>query len=445
MLCPALLPKHLSYCEESADEEDLFKVLKQKPIDLVLFLEYACADETWSEQHSKLMCHMLRWVTKRFYLDKLELLQAQRLVTIIQEHISILRPYLYFPAYLYFNTIFLVGNKEMVVNSLMFGASCEHFHQLIRSIWDQQKNELVLRGVSLPMWHFIEEYINTGTVEGLWKQDEEFVQSLMHQAKAWDLSGLVLMCANVLKVYLTRDNAIEALLQAHRQGYANLKHACYNFLNQQEGVGLRFHEKGEKDLFVEILDYKELTKEKFSEVAPEVTHLSFGGDLANDVNFSRMIAQCPKAIGIDLSGSQRFSDYFETIPPRIVELDLSGCPWLNDDAFKRVVEICPQLKTLRIRSDVLLTYVSWGNLMLLKHLTSLDLSRCTQIGDEDLKLIAQSATGLRELKLEGCQNITDVGVRAILSWCRNLTNLDVSGCKNISEPLLTEIKESKNM
>ena len=71
MQLPLLLPKQLNYCEKASHDEDLYTLLLKNTPDMILFLESACADETWANRHQDFMKKSLAWLTIQFFQDRL--------------------------------------------------------------------------------------------------------------------------------------------------------------------------------------------------------------------------------------------------------------------------------------------------------------------------------------------------------------------------------------
>ncbi|MFQ5729646.1 MAG: hypothetical protein ACE5GN_04735, partial [Waddliaceae bacterium] len=86
MELPALLPEELHYTSVAENDKNLLNMLVKIPEDLVVFFEYACGDETWSELHHNFMQEVIRWMTWQFFQDRLLMKTAQRATLSIREH-----------------------------------------------------------------------------------------------------------------------------------------------------------------------------------------------------------------------------------------------------------------------------------------------------------------------------------------------------------------------
>lgn len=436
---PALLPDEWADYQLYKTEQELFLALIQKPTDLVTFFEFACADETWCEEHIKLIRSLLRWSTKAYYLNQLSLPLAQRVVKTIQSHLSLLSHLLYFQSALFLTVTLQIEGEDVPVNSLMFGALSPFFFRLFKvSCFDRMRNECSLTSVSLASFRLVETFILKGEVSDLWRYSFDEVLALMQRAKDWELPQLVKDCVGILQRYINQGNVLEILLQAHQDFFSEWKHACYDFFNQQ-GYGLRFLPGREVDLRVEVLDYKADTLELFEALAPWVTHLAFGGELSQDPLFEELVESCPKLIGMDLSGCTAYTKQFNEIPSSILELNLSGCDWLGPETLSLASRRFPGLKELHLNSNVQLTYTSWGILNRFQQLSHLYVDRCHQITDEDLRLISQACPHLVELSMDELRGVGDRGLIEVIHSCRHLTHLNSSRCPRLTDRSLVEI------
>src|SRR5262249_19595049 len=148
------------------------------------------------------------------------------------------------------------------------------------------------------------------------------------------------------------------------------------------------------------------TMDVFERVKNNITHLICSGDLTRDPTFSKVLGQCPKLLSLDISHSTDFTEQLKSIPYRLEELDISKCAWLSEYEFRQIVQICPHLSSLKLSSNVQLNFSAWSELQKLKGLKVLDLSRCNQIQDRDLKIILMACRMVTDLELEECKGIT---------------------------------------
>lgn len=433
---PFLLPQHLASYRSVETDHELFQSLTQNLDDLVLFFEYACEDEKWSQQHSKFLRLVLRWGAKQFYLGNLPLYYASQLVKIIQSHYALLRPFLFFRAAFFFNVRLRVENQLIPINCLLFGVSSPPLRTIFKhQCFEKLQDEWTLFNIRLPVFQQIEAFISRGEEPKLEKYEYGDIINLMNQAKTWELTELVKHCAQFLRRYIHLDNVVETILKAHQQGYSEWKEEAYIFFNQIEW-GIRFIQSAPSDLKIEFLDFNAETLELFHLFAPWVTHLVFRGHLSEKSEYSRVLLACPELVGVDLSESEAFAHQFAALPDYVMELSLSSCPWLRPSHVIMISTQCPHLKKLELAYNPHLDSLTWGEFHRLKQLRILNLTYCSQLTDQNLKLIAQANPLLLELNIERCRKISDQGIAHLVTTCPHLHHINVGFCDQLSDQAL---------
>jgi F-box and leucine-rich repeat protein 2/20 len=438
MRLPDFLPPELNSYDSYDEDEALFRTLSQKPMDLLTFFEYGVGDDPWANHHITFIKLTLRWAAKQYYLGKVSEAYAKSIGKIIQDHYGLLQPFLLFRPALFFTFRLKIEDQQMLVNSLLFGTSTPFFKNLFLSGYNSLIDDWQLTRITLNLFHQIEEYIIKGEIKDLWRHDKDQVYALMKQAKDWQLPGLEKECAEILKRYFSKDKILDVILDSQRHFFIPYKTLAFEFFNHHN-EGMRFLLGRDSDLKIEILDYKQETLELFAPFAPWVTHLAFSGDLSNEPEFHVLIESCPKLVGIDLSASRSYTGQFSSLPSHLIEMNLSACPWVKPEILQQASVQFPSLKTLELASNVHLNFQTWGMLSRFHQLISLNLSRCHQIDDEDLKQIEKACPHLIEINLEECRQITNKGIGELLLGCRGLINLDISRSTLLTDKTLAEI------
>jgi hypothetical protein len=439
MLGPDFLSEDLQQAASKAvNDQELFQILMGDPPSLVAFFETACEDPVWFRKHPLFIRQTLRFATRQFFLSRFPLYTAHQLGSIIRNHYGMLAPFLSFQPALFFTIHLQVVGERRLVNSFLFGTASPFFKKLFTSCFLACKDTWTLP-VSLPIYLLIEEFVSKGSVQELWKLDEKELLELMKQANIWELKGLVQACCEMLKKFTHRGNVIDNIIESHRRNYLEWKKMCCEAFNQQ-GQGLRLHEpQSDHELKVEILDYKEGSREIFERLAPFITHLVFSGTLSLNRHYGEWIDMCPRLIGADLNGSDEYDNQFDDLPGSLQELNLSACSWLRPAQLKEAGYQFPGLKKLYLNSNPQLDYQAWGEFHRFKNLYVISLGGCHQISDEDLKLIGKSCTHLSEINLEDCSRITDQGMHELLLRNPHLIKLNCSRCENLTDKMLGEL------
>ncbi len=150
------------------------------------------------------------------------------------------------------------------------------------------------------------------------------------------------------------------------------------------------------------------------------------------------------ASGATLQALARFS-------PQLLELDASsddvvlGSTAITDDDVNKLVRACGGLTVLKLQGQIALSDDKLSRaLMLLPHLTELDLTACDGVGDATIETVARFCTGLRVLRISS----TGVGPKGVaaLSCCRRLRVLDLASCHNLNlGAVLTAVKKCSSL
>jgi F-box/leucine-rich repeat protein 2/20 len=432
MLMPFLLPHQLNYCARAETQESLLKLLLKSPPDLILFLETACADETWAEANEPFVHAAIEWVHQQFFQDQLMIEFAFRIAAVFRKHPSLAK--LHLPN----NLLLKLKDRDLPVNTLMYGSSSHYLKDLIRLECRDRKSDCIyLKDISYTVIEPIHEYIMRGYSESVYVKDKNTGENTLNLAQLWELNEFSLECQHVLKKWIYRDNAIDTLLTSHKKGWLALRSDCYDYINNLQ-LDARLLESPPETLKFEILRFSENSLQLFNQLRFTITHLVFGGTTTEQEEFSQIVNKCPQLIGIDLGYTLQFTDFLKDIPSPLEELELTSCPWLDQKTFNSMVTICPELRRLGLASNFQLNYQIWVVLQKLNYLLSLDLARCGQLLDEDIRLILESCDSLISLNLEECRGITDKGFSDISHLNPRLTSLNLSRT-NVSDLSLIEI------
>lgn len=466
MELPALLPNELEYASSAESDIGLFYLLIQTPQNFVLFFEYACEDETWSLDHKGFMQEATRWISRLFFEDRLTWELSARVVKKIREHHHVLDIFLEKDLHILLKD----SGLEYQGSSLLWATSSEFMRIQIKQVLSKNSTLFEIDEMVPNVFNVINEYIKTGKTEDLWRKERDEVMKILHQASQWELFEIVEFCQEILIRYITNGNVIEHLLQAHDEKWEIVKKACFDFINRLQ-AGVRFKESDPESLALEFNDFAQEAMDIFESVRRFVTRLIFGYSLTEVSGFSEVINRCPNLTSLDINGSNAFSDRLFDIPDSLRELDISKCAWLNNKTLKKMTEICPNLISLHLAKNVQLPYSAWSILNNLKRLERLDISQCSQVKDEDFKIIIQACRDLTHFYLEGCSglsdnaffelgkhipkltnlslsrtHITDSGLIDLMMRCRNLMALNVSRCPHLSEKGIAEaIENSTNL
>lgn len=432
MKLPDLLPRKLHFLSSAKRVSEVINALSGKPAYFILFFEFACSDETWAGQHAPLIVKMLERLTEQLYREYLSKEYTHRVLTAIQAHYNALRDII--P-----NTIdIVIEGQEFHANAFLLGAAGTVFKDIIAfEVYEKNNTKIPIRNLTIKEYPEFYEYITTGTLQNIWKQDESELLAIMLKASNFGLPGLARMAADVYKRYVNKTNVLQKIIDAHESFSLELKEVCYEVANESN-MGVKFHPGEVNDFKVEFLDFSDLTMHLFEEVKGLITKISCHGRLPEDPAFGIILQNCPRLEALDISHTEDFSIQYEHIPKQILELDLSMCSWLTNPNLRKMFKLCPQIRSLNLTNNTQINFMGWGELLALRNLKHLNLSRCHQIGEEEIRLIVQAIKGITDLNIDECFKITEKGFFDLARGLARLQKLNLSRT-TISDTALVEI------
>jgi len=430
MQLPALLPKSLHFAAEAESDEALFKLLVKEPPLLIRFVARAAADELWIISHGEFMEKALTWITEQFFQDRLLMPVVQKLAKILRAHQGAVSSYL--PK----NITVKLEDKDLPFNSLLLSSGSEVLREIVRrECRDRRKKVLNLPKIPFAIFEVVEEFLTTATYLELVRKEKKEVYKILNLAMEWDLPDLSQGCQEHLAGYIDRDNVFKTLLRSQERGRLILREACFAFLNRMN-YGFKMEGRSPEDLGFQFIDFNENSLNAFEQVKPSLTYLVARKKIAEDPQFSLILKASPHIKGLDLGESASFPELWEELPATIQELDLSVCDWVTTATLEKMIALCPNLTTLVLRSDTKIDFEGWALLKKLPFLRNLDLTRCSQIGDNELSAIVQATPALVFLNLEECRAITDNGFYDLPNLNKNFIHLNLSRTEISDQPLI---------
>lgn len=424
---PVFLPQRLLKYNTAVDDAELLASLIKNRADLLEFFEFAADHETWSEDHPEFMRSALDWLTQQSFQNRLTQEAAQRIAEKVRLHFPVLS--LYMPK----NIVVDLEGVSFSVNSLVFGSASPLIQEVI-----QDKKVVKLTNMTPLSFRAIQEYVTTGNVPDLWKEQEAELIQIHAQATYWGFQDVARACEKILSRYIMRGNVFEKLLQAHQNTWPILQESCCEFINQLE---LACKVQASVDsLSFEFIEFIGTALDTFEKLRHAITHLIFRKNLIEDFMFRDVVNQCPHLVGLDIDDSSSYTENLQSVPKSIQELDISSCGWLQSQHFPLLANAFPNIRKLILRSNIQLNYTSWSQLTLFPLLVDLDISRNTQITDDDFVIILQALPKLTDLKADDCRHITDRGFLEMMRYAPQLVVLSVERTE-ISDGTLIELVE----
>ena len=138
-----------------------------------------------------------------------------------------------------------------------------------------------------------------------------------------------------------------------------------------------------------------------------------------------------------------------TLAVSLREIDLSCCTSLRPEHFQEIFRTVKGLETVDARAT-LLSGESFKNIGAghLAQLTSLNMSQCSSLSDDGLRLVALACPNLQTLNLSSCTMVTDRGVQHLEylvdangnsesgHTSNSVKNLNFDGCSNLTDSSL---------
>ncbi|MBA3237918.1 MAG: BTB/POZ domain-containing protein [Parachlamydiaceae bacterium] len=451
MLMPALLPERLSLYEAAESEERLLDLLEKNHSDLIYFFEACCDDETWCDTHPLFIKKIIDWITSQILSGILRVDLAKIAAKALQKHYYNLKSFV--PK----NIFFELEDDLVAINSLLFQGISPSFYDLIRTnCFEMNKIKASLKPTRSFEFKIIQEYIYTGEVKELWRLEESQILRVLQLARFYQLQDLSKDCEELYLRYISINNYMDYMAFSQQQNLMLIREKCCALSNSLQSA-LIFTSLGAQDLACEFTVSTATTLDELKAWAKYVTHFIAGSQVMEDLDLILILQQCPRLRSVDVGKTREFSNHMLQLQ-RFKELVLSGCRWLQDQTFKKLVAAFPQLEKLDLTSCSQITSMGWGELTKLPRLNSLILANCDALDDESFGLILASARHLRELVLSECRGLTKVGFHAlatskqpfdllvlgrtevvdadlleITSNIRSLNSLDLTRCQNLTE------------
>lgn len=431
---PSLLPKELSLYFDNKSEETLFASLVKHSDDLVLFFENAVDDETWTSNHEVLVAKLLEWLTQQAYLDHLSSSNYKITAHAIKKHHLILKTLL--PE----NILIKFKDAEVSFNGLLLAAASDFFRQLLIQASIKDSTELSFPQMTLYEFSPISSFLCTENVPDLLTRGSEEIIELIKRANAWELTDLSVVSEHTLKKYINAENAFEMLARAKHEYWPHFAQHCIDFINQRDWqfkLSIPSHER----LTFEFLNFHERTLNFFEELRPLITDIICSENLIEESQFGLILKECPNLFALNISRTNVFSNQLQEIPASLQALDLSECSWISKDSLKIIMSYCSSLKKLSLQKNIHLNYIFWGELVRFKTIRVLNLANCDQLHDEDLSIILRGLSMLTQISVSGCKKISERGFLELAKDLRKLVKLNVS-YTNLSDTALVEIISS---
>ncbi|GAB4225451.1 MAG: hypothetical protein Tsb0021_00160 [Chlamydiales bacterium] len=433
------MPPELAYCKEIQESQELVHVLSIKPInDLVIFFTCGCEDGTWIKQGGgSLLNELMEILNTRYLKNALVPPLAQEIVKTIQIHYDQVNAYLHEDL----NIRLKNDNGAVRASSLILGTASPFFARLIRKEIIEKKGWVIdLNQLPKSLFLKVKTFYYTGTIEDLWREEPEEILSLILQATNWEMDSLARFATTIFKRYIQEDNVIFLLLRGLKEPLPTLSETCIYYIEDHiTSLSMQMEKEGNLKVIVKKPD--EVGLELVSQLAEFIEEIGLEESAARSETLISFLSKLPRLEVLDLH--ETFEVPVSVLVqhfPSVSRLNLEHCDWVDDDFFVKIISKLYKINDLNLAGNSQLTFRTWGALIELRGLNTLNVSRCRNLSDDDLDLLAASCPSIRSLNLSGNKNIGDIGLMS-LTQCSQLKVLTLSFCVGISPGGLVEFAQ----
>lgn len=431
MELPAVLPAEFQALQKASSEESLYNLVVENPKAILPFFEAACNDETWSDQHPEFMRRLIRFLTDQAFNDQLEPRDYQFLVHLIQRHYINLKPMMDH------NLHVALSDSVVPVNSLLFSSISDLFWDNVRIKRDNPGFKLHLP-IDKEKFDTILDLIRFGDLPTLWKKGQSELLELMDFGVRFRIPALVDGCGEMMQKYLSSENVFDLLKLACKQEANALQRECMAYINDRNS-GFILTPVPPSGISIEFNNFSDETLDLSAKLTDFIVKIVGRGASVNDPVFAQILKRnYSNPIELDIHSSDDFSVNLEELPTQIIALNLSQCSWLSFEKLRQFADLCPSVENLNLAYDVQLNFLAWGELLKFQRLQRLDLSECTQLKNDDLKIVLLASKNLTHFSLENCRKIDDSGFFELTRSLSKLVHLNLANCL-VTDATLAEI------
>lgn len=428
---PVLLPKELNVLEELNEEEAIIQFLLKFPDKIIIFMDHALRDISWSYEHLSFLQKLFLICTKKFREGSFAYFHAMALKDKLYSNQEILEKIIN-------NDIVIWIEKEFYpINSLLFATSSELFYEYFRFQCLENRKKTIHLEEKIFNFEIIQKFIQNGVILDLWKLEKEKLLELLLTASDLKIARFVTQIAEIYYRYLDEESSKKLLKLSLEEQIPQLSEICIKYINIFY-TSFFLYLKSDYRLGFGFKEFIESSEENFQEFLKYITDLSFTKLKLEKESIFPYIQKIKNLRGLILSEtSPQFND-FRDLPESILEIDLSMCYWLTPQIFEQIIESCPNIRDLFLKRNTHLNLAFWNVFLKFSHLDNLDLGRCYQITDDDLKLITKSINFILKISLEGCNKITDISIIDLVKKFHGIIDLNIAGTE-ITDSALVEI------
>lgn len=190
---------------------------------------------------------------------------------------------------------------------------------------------------------------------------------------------------------------------------------------------------------VTIEEFRDRSIPMLMDVAPAITHLALREHAGESREVRNFLPRCIRLVSFNLHSSKSVDIEILQLLPRLRELNLTDCKWLEDRIAGFVFHHVPGLRILNVSENPQLGYDGFRGIATQTALEILNCTYCTNFEDGFLAGIARSCPAITELNISWCPKLTDAGMRILGSLRPSLKEVDISHCVKVSDAGLHDL------
>lgn len=431
---------------KAKDGKELFEqIIKLPNKEIIEFFECAADDQTWVDEKGgeDFMSYMIPFLTKANLTNTIPKDLLESATHSIQRNIRFL--FYYLPE----DIGFIVQGQKYVVNSLLFRFVCgDYFSSLIDDyVIARKQPDVELKGVKARVFIYLKEYVYTGKMENLWREDPKVILSLQKRANQWGMKELSDTAFRTFKNYISKEVLFQRLLIAFEQKNIHMTRELLEELKKEDlGFTLEvFRETGFKLTLNKLNEEMEPLLNPF---VPYVYSLHFTGTLEEEP-LKRLLKKCDRLEFLDLSPLKGFQDslgLIQSIPARLPVLNLHDLPWVNEQVLDALLTQCPNLNQLDLSGCEGFPTTYLTELSRIRTLEKLCLNRLPDINDSNLNIIVPVWRAMvLDFEVSECPKLDDKCLVIIMTFLRQLRELNISGCRNLTLEGILQLSTCKTL
>lgn len=202
---------------------------------------------------------------------------------------------------------------------------------------------------------------------------------------------------------------------------------------------------------IEITDGAKLTDKSLALIAkkcPDLAYLQMQGcTTITNSGLIEVTTKCENLQHLDISGCIRISSISISMIPydplrrlNLQYIDLTDCPFVQDNTVRVIVCHSPQLTFFYLRRCMQITDLGLKVIpSFCPNLKELSVSDCINVTDFGLYELAKLGPTLRYLSVAKCSQVSDAGLKVIAKRCYKLRYLNCRGCEAVSDDAIVTL------